>query len=120
MALRESGEMYLETILLLKSRASVVHAVDIAEELNYAKSSVSRGVNILKNRGYITVAKDGEIELTEQGRALANKTYQRHRILTEFFIGIGVSKEVAENDACRIEHVISDETLQKIKDNTNK
>ncbi len=111
----ESGEMYIETIFVLKNRKEKVHAIDVATELGYAKSSVSRALNILKSKQMITIAPNGEIDFTEQGKALAQEIYERHEILTKFLLSIGLPEDVAENDACRIEHVISKQTLQAIK-----
>lgn len=112
----ESGENYLETILLLKKRNGMVRSIDIARELEYSKPSVSRAVGLLKEEGMIEVAENGAIELTEEGKAAAEKIYERHRILTVFFENTaGVSKEQAEEDACRIEHIISEETFSGIK-----
>ncbi len=111
----ESGEMYIETIFVLKNRKEKVHAIDVATELGYAKSSVSRALNILKTKQLITIAPNGEINFTEQGKALAQEIYQRHEILTKFLLSIGLPEDIAEADACRIEHVISTETLQAIK-----
>ena len=116
MHLQESGEMYLESILRLSEKLSVVRSVDISEYMGYSKPSVSRAVGLLKNGGYITVGDDGAIKLTDDGRAVAGKIYERHRILTGFFESIGVSPETASEDACKIEHSISDETLEKIKE----
>ena len=115
MKLYESGEMYLETILVLSQQKPVVRAVDIAEKMGYSKPSVSRGLKILKNNGFIDIDKDGFISLTDSGRSLAEKIYERHNILTSFFIRLGVSEAAASEDACRIEHVISDETFEAIK-----
>lgn len=112
----ESGEMYLETILILKKRKSQVRSIDIARELNFSKPSVSRAVSILKDDGYISIDSSGYIELTEKGTKTANDIYEKHKILTEFFTTVvKVSPEIAEEDACRIEHVISDETFQGLK-----
>ncbi len=111
----ESGEMYLETILLLQKSKGTVRSVDIVNDLNYAKSSVSRGINILKAKGFIDVAEDGAIAFTETGRARAEEIYERHKILTAYLEKIGVSRKTAETDACRIEHVISKETFEIIK-----
>ncbi|HHU88466.1 MAG TPA: metal-dependent transcriptional regulator [Spirochaetales bacterium] len=112
----ESGEMYLETILILKKRNSLVRSIDIATELNFSKPSVSRAVGILKDDGYITVDASGAIELTDTGKEVAKYVYEKHKTLTQFFIEIAkVSPETAEEDACRIEHVISDETFQSLK-----
>ena len=111
----ESGEMYLETILLLKKKSSEVHSVDVANQLHYAKSSVSRGMHILKKKGLITLDADGKIEFTAEGQELARKVYERHRILTECLQKLGVERTVAEADACRIEHVISSETFETLR-----
>jgi Mn-dependent DtxR family transcriptional regulator len=111
----ESGEMYIETIYLLKSKKDKVHAIDIANELKYAKSSVSRALNILKSKQIITINGVGEIEFTEQGCAIAREIYERHNVLTKFLKQIGLPDDIAETDACRIEHVISKETLLAIK-----
>lgn len=112
----ESGEMYLETILILKKRNGQVRSIDIARELKFSKPSVSRGVGILKDDGYITIDSSGYIELSEKGNRVAKYIYEKHKILTEFFTTVvKVSPETAEEDACRIEHVISDETFQGLK-----
>ena len=124
----ESGENYLETILIVKKRKGIVRSIDIANELNYSKPSVSRAVGMLKKKNYIHIDKNGYIELTEEGEGEANRIYERHKFITDYFIRVlGVSEEVAEQDACRVEHVISDETFFKIKnhviglnDNSNK
>ncbi|MFQ6791511.1 metal-dependent transcriptional regulator [Thomasclavelia sp.] len=114
--MHESGEMYLETILLLKKRNNSVRSIDIAKELNFSKPSVSRGVGILKNDGYIIVDEKGYIELTELGMQKASSVYEKHLYLTDFLmITANVSKTVAEEDACRIEHIISDEVFTGIK-----
>jgi Mn-dependent DtxR family transcriptional regulator len=115
MKIHESGENYLETILIIGRTKGVVRSVDIVEELKLAKSSVSRAVNILKDEGYISIEKSGEIKFTEKGRIRAEEIYGRHAILTEYLKMIGVSQETAEADACRIEHIISKETLEAIK-----
>ncbi len=112
----ESGEMYLETILILKKRNGQVRSIDIARELNFSKPSVSRAVGILKDDEYISIDSNGYIELTEKGTRVAKDIYEKHKILTEFFTTVAkVSPEIAEEDACRIEHVISDETFQGLK-----
>lgn len=115
MKLLESGEMYLETILLLKLKYGYVRSVDIAKELNYSKPSVSRAVSLLREDGYITNDPNGMILLTKKGEDVATKIYDRHKTLTKFFIKIGVSDETAQQDACKIEHIISDESLDMIK-----
>ena len=115
MELHESGEMYLETILILKNRFGYVRSIDIANEMNVSKPSVSRAVGLLKDNGYITFDPNGMILLTESGSAVAEKIYERHQILTQFLTSIGVSEDTAAHDACKIEHVISDETFEAIK-----
>ena len=116
MRTRESEEMYLETILLLKQKSTNVHSVDVVGELNYAKSSVSRGMNLLVKNGYITMDRvTGVIEFTEKGREKAQNIYERHRVLTKALEKIGASAEMAEENACRIEHVISEEMFEVIK-----
>ena len=115
MKLQESGEMYLETILVLSEYSKNVRAIDIGEHMGYSKPSVSRAVGLLKSGGYITVGDDGGIKLTEEGMDLAKKIYERHTVLSDFFMKIGVNEETALNDACKIEHVISDETFTALK-----
>ena len=114
MNLHESGEMYLETILILKNKGAV-RSIDVANHTGYSKPSVSRAVNLLKDNGYLTVDDAGFIALTERGVAVASRMYERHNLLTRFFIGIGVSEAAAAEDACKIEHFLSDETFEKIK-----
>ena len=111
----ESEEMYLETILLLRMKQDTVRSVDVVEELGYAKSSVSRAVNLLINKGLIAVEGNGDITLTEKGRALAEATYEKHRVFTEMFVRMGADRKLAEENACRVEHVISDELFLIIK-----
>ena len=115
MNIQESGEMYLETIYILSQKKKAVRAVDICEEMGYSKPSVSRAVGILKNGGYIEVDGGGHITLTELGSERAEKTYERHRVLSEVFMRLGVDEKTATEDACKIEHVISDETFEAIK-----
>lgn len=115
MKLLESGEMYLETILVLKNKYGYVRSIDIAKEMNYSKPSVSRAVALLKEDGYIDHDPHGMIVLTESGKKIAEKIYDRHKTLTKYLIWLGVSEETAQNDACRIEHVISQESFDKIK-----
>lgn len=115
MELHESGEMYLETILLLKNRFGYVRSIDIARELGYSKPSVSRAVALLRENDYICLDPNGMILLTEKGQEIAENIYDRHKCLTRFFQKIGVSEKTAQEDACRIEHVISRETLDAIK-----
>lgn len=112
----ESGENYLETILMLKEQQGAVRSIDIARTLNFSKPSVSRAVGILKEEGYITIESGGEIHLTDQGKKKAAAIYERHKLLTAFLQRVaGVSAETAEDDACRMEHIISDEVFQGIK-----
>ena len=109
---RESEEMYLETILLLHREHANVRAVDVGEELGYAKSSVSRGVNLLKDKGYIEIdPATGNITFTEAGKKKAEGVYERHRVITRALIQLGAEEHVAEENACRIEHVVSDELM---------
>ena len=115
MHLQESGEMYLETILVLSRRLNKVRSVDVAEEMGYSKPSVSRAVGILKKNGYIIMDGSGHLYLTDEGRSVAEKTFERHRVLTKVFTKLGVSAGIAAEDACKTEHVISDETFAAIK-----
>ena len=115
MKIQESGEMYLETILILSRKGKGVRSIDVCEEMGFSKPSVSRAVGLLKTGGYINVDKDGYITLTAVGEELASKIYERHNILTSFLISIGVSEQTASFDACKMEHVMSDETLEAIK-----
>lgn len=115
MRLQESGEMYLETIYLLSRNNPRVRAIDVGQEMGYSKPSVSRAVGLLRDGGFITVDKDGCLHLTEEGLEVAERTYERHTVLTGFFKAIGIPEEVAEEDACRIEHCISDTTLDALK-----
>lgn len=115
MTVRESGEMYLEAILVLAKKSGYVRSIDVSEYLGYSKPSVSRAVGILREGGYILVEKDGAITLTDSGRKLAETIYERHTVLSELLIRLGVDEKTATDDACRIEHVISDESFQAIK-----
>lgn len=117
--LKESGEMYLETIYVLSQKKNFVRAIDICEEMGYSKPSVSRAMGLLRDGGYINVAKDGGITLTDLGLEVADRTYERHKVLSKFFISIGVNEETAVNDACKIEHVISPETFAALKKHMN-
>ena len=115
MNLQESGEMYLESIyVLLKERANV-RSIDVVEYMNFSKPSVSRAVGLLKNGGYITVGSDGFIALTDMGRDVAEKMYERHMLITKWLVSIGVPEDIAADDACKVEHVISEETFVAIK-----
>ena len=115
MSLHESGEMYLETIYVLSKKSNTVRSLDVAEEMNFSKPSVSRAIKILKDGGFVTVDENGYLSLTESGSAVARKIYERHKVLTQFLISIGVSEETAAEDACRVEHYISDETFDALK-----
>lgn len=115
MGIQESGEMYLETILRLSEEKGSVRSIDVSESMGYSKPSVSRAVGILKSEGYLTVEKDGTLTLTESGKAVATKVYERHTVISSFLISLGVSEDIASADACKIEHIISDETFEKIK-----
>ena len=115
MTVRESGEMYLEAILVLAKKSGYVRSIDVSEYLGYSKPSVSRAMGILREGGYILVEKDGAITLTDSGKKLAETIYERHTVLSELLIRLGVDEKSATDDACRIEHVISDESFQAIK-----
>ena len=115
MNLQESGEMYLETIYILSKRMSGVRAIDVCEYMGYSTPSVSRAVGLLKNGGYLTVEDNGYLRLTEEGLFVANKMYERHTTLAGFLTRLGVSPDVAAEDACKMEHVISDESFDAIK-----
>ena len=112
----ESGENYLETIYVLKEKMGSVRSIDVVRELNFSKPSVSRAVGLLKEDGYLVVDEDGFLELTEKGQEKAESVYEKHRVLTSFFMKVAdVSKEIAEKDACRLEHIISPEIYSGIK-----
>ncbi len=113
--LRKSAEDYLETILILKNKNGVVHSIDVAHHLSYSKPSVSRAVANLKRDGYIDMAPGGELTLTDTGLSTAKNVYERHTILSSFLAKLGVSAEAAADDACLVEHVISDESFACIK-----
>ena len=115
MSIKESGEMYLESIYVLCESKSSVRSIDIAEHMNYTKPSVSRAVGLLKKEGYILVDKDGYITLTDSGTQLAEKIFERHTILTKMLMGLGIDEKTAIEDACRIEHVISDKSFNVVK-----
>lgn len=115
MKLQESGENYLETILILKNRFGYVRPIDIANEMGFSKPSVSRAVSILKENGYVTSDPNGMLLLTETGQAIAEEIYERHRVLTHFLVSLGVDEKIAAEDACRMEHAISHESFEKLK-----
>jgi Mn-dependent DtxR family transcriptional regulator len=115
MSLYESGEMYLESILVLTKQGKNIRAIDLCEYMGYSKPSVSRALGILKKSGHVEVDANGHLSLTNEGLIVAEKIYERHKILTEFLVSIGVNPEIASDDACKIEHHISDESLNAIK-----
>ena len=115
MSLHESAVMYLETIYVLAQSRAAVRSVDVAEALGYSRPSVSRAVGLLKNEGYLLVDKEGSLTLTEQGSQAASKIYERHTILTSALMALGLDRETAAEDACRMEHVISDKAFAALK-----
>lgn len=115
MHLQESGEMYLETIYILSKKSSSVRSIDVSEYMGYSKPSVSRAMGILKNGGYVVVDADGHLSLTDAGLEIAQKIYERHTMLTDFLIRLGVNPVTAAEDACKMEHDISDETFEAMK-----
>lgn len=115
MNIHESAENYLETILSLTERRGEVRSIDIANELGFSKPSVSVAMKKLRENGYVEMDEEGYLSLLPDGLEIARRIYERHRLLTEFFIRLGVTEEVAANDACKVEHDLSDETFQKIK-----
>ncbi|WP_333651123.1 metal-dependent transcriptional regulator [Lacrimispora sp.] len=115
MQTNESSENYLETILILSKTLPVVRSVDVAEEMGFKKSSVSVAMKHLRERNHITVTKEGFIYLTEEGKKIAEMIYERHEMLSDWLVRLGVSKEVADRDACKMEHVISKESFEAIK-----
>ena len=115
MHLLESGEMYLETILVLSKKKPAVRSIDVGEYMGYSKPSVSRAVGLLKDGGYVIADPDGHLTLTDAGREIAEKIYERHTVLTAFLVRLGVDPETAAEDACKMEHDISDASCQAIK-----
>lgn len=115
MSVHESGEMYLEAIWVLSKQNGFVRSIDVSEYLGYSKPSVSRAMGILRSGEYIVVEKDGSITLTDSGRAIAEKIFERHTVLTKLLVKLGVSVETAAADACKMEHAISDESFEAIK-----
>ena len=120
MRLQESGEMYLETILILSRSKSYVRSIDVCEYMGYSKPSISRAVSLLRNDGYVNMDDRGFLSLTEKGQAVAEKIYERHLVLSTVLKNLGVDEKAAVEDACRIEHVISDETFAAIKDHISR
>nr|MBQ8245367.1 metal-dependent transcriptional regulator [Oscillospiraceae bacterium] len=115
MSVHESGEMYLEAILVLSKKNGFVRSIDVSEYLGYSKPSVSRAVGILRTGNYITMDKDGALSLTDSGREIAEKIYERHTVLSKLLMRMGVSEETAVADACKLEHAVSDESFEAIK-----
>lgn len=113
--LQESGEMYLETIYVLSQQSSCVRSIDVADYMGYSKPSVSRALGLLKNGGYVTVDGNGFLTLTDSGRQIAGKIYERHTVLRDMLVRLGVDEKTAAADACRIEHVISEQSFDAIK-----
>ncbi len=120
MRLQESGEMYLESIYVLSKKSNTVRSIDVCEYMGFSKPSVSRAVGLLKKGGFVVTDKDGFLFLTEEGVEVAERIYERHTILTEFLIKLGVDKETATFDACKMEHDLSDTTINAIKSFTKK
>ena len=112
----ESAEDYLEAILMLSQQKGLVRSIDIAHQMNYTKPSVSRAMSLLRERGHIVMDKDGWITLTDTGRAIAERIYERHRLLTQWLTQLSISPQLAAEDACRLEHDLSDETFQRMKE----
>ena len=119
MKIQESAENYLESILMLKEEKGFVRSIDIAHHMDFSKPSISRARGLLRENGYITMDKDGFINLTEAGMEVASRIYERHRLLTQWLTALGVSPETAAEDACRIEHDISEETFLRLKEHIN-
>ena len=115
MKIQESAEDYREAILAIREKKGTARSIDVAHHLNYSKPSVSRAMSLLRENGYVTMDKDGLLDLTDAGMAIASRIYERHRLLTEWLTALGVSPEVAAEDACRIEHDISEETFARLK-----
>jgi Mn-dependent DtxR family transcriptional regulator len=115
MSLHESGEMYLETIFVLTREKPLVRAIDVGEHMGFSKPSVSRAIGLLKSGGFVEVDDKGHLTLTEQGEEVAKRTFDRHRLLKEVFVRLGVDEAVADADACKIEHHISDQTMEALK-----
>ena len=120
MKIYASGEDYLEAVLVLQKKKVMVRSVDLARHMGFSKPSISHAVGVLKNGGFLTVDEDGYFHLTEDGREVAEKIYERHQFFTEQLVAVGVDRETAERDACRIEHAISEEAFQKLKASVEK
>ena len=120
MSLKESGEMYLETIYILSKSKSSVRSIDVAEYMNFSRASVSRGIGLLKKQNFILMDKDGYITLTEKGLKTAEKIYERHTVISKMLMAMGIDEKTAIEDACRIEHIISDKTFEALKQHADK
>ena len=120
MSLYESGQMYLETIYVLSQSQNHVRAIDVSEHMGYSKPSVSRAVSTLKKNGYLIVNEEGGLQLTDRGLEVAQTMYERHTVLTKLLMLLGVDEETATEDACRMEHVISDKSFDAMKDHMDK
>ena len=120
MKIHASGEDYLEAVLILQKKQGMVRSIDLARHMGFSKPSISHAVGVLKNGGFLTVADDGFLHLTVIGREIAEKIYERHQFFTEQLVAAGVDRETAEQDACRIEHVISEEAFEKLKTSVEK
>ena len=120
MKIYASGEDYLEAVLVLQKEKGMVRSVDLARHMGFSKPSISHAVGVLKNGGFLTVDEDGYFHLTEDGREVAEKIYERHQFFTEQLVAVGVDRETAERDACRLEHVISEEAFEKLKTSVEK
>lgn len=118
--LQESGEMYLETILILSQKSNTIRSVDVGAYMNFTKPSVSRAIGLLKKGGYVTSSTEGYLSLTDSGREIAEKIYERHKLLTEFLVILGVDEKTAAEDACKMEHHISDQSFEAIKKHAGK
>lgn len=117
---QESEEMYLETLLLLKEKTPCVHSIDVANKLNYSRASVSRGVRLLEKKGYIEISSNGRLDFTDSGLNKAREIYERHCVITKLLVSIGADEQIAEENACRIEHVISPQLFEVLKKYVNK
>ena len=115
MHLQESGEMYLESIYVLSQKSSSVRSIDVCEYMGFSKPSVSRAMGLLKNAGYVEADENGYLSLTKEGKELAEKIYERHTVLTQFLVKLGVNESIASEDACKMEHHMSDETFEAMK-----
>lgn len=120
MSLKESGEMYLETIYILSKSKSSVRSIDVAEYMNFSRASVSRGIGLLKKQDFILMDREGYITLTDSGLKTAEKIYERHTVISKMLMAMGIDEETATKDACRIEHVISDKTFEAMKHHAEK